>query len=143
MAWQDEASGVAAVAAGHDVVMVPQDWFYFDRPASSDIDEPVGFPGVTTLEKVYSHDPMPDDLSEDGRHRVLGAQCQLWTEFVTTPKQAEYQYFPRLCAFAEVAWMTEAERPKSFAEFEVRLGHHLRRLAAMDVNFRPLNRPSS
>ena len=142
MAWQDEASGVAAVEAGHDVVMVPQDWFYFDRPASSDPDEPVGFPGVTTLEKVYAHDPMPDGVPVDRRHRVLGAQGQLWTEFVTTPTQAEYQYFPRLCAFAEVAWMIEAEGTKSFAEFEARLGRHLGRLAAMDVNFRPLEGPS-
>jgi hexosaminidase len=139
MAWQDEASGVTAVEAGHDVVMVPQDWFYFDRPASSDPNEPVGFPGVTTLETVYSHDPMPHGVPVARRHRVLGAQGQLWTEFVTTPKQAEYQYFPRLCAFAEVAWMIESEQPKSFAEFEVRLGRHLGRLAAMDVNFRPLD----
>ena len=61
---------------------------------------------MTTLEKVYLHDPMPEAVPVADRHRVLGAQCQLWTEFVTTPSQAEYQYFPRLCAFAEIAWTT-------------------------------------
>ena len=94
MAWQDEARGVAAVAAGHDVVMVPQQWLYFDRPESTDSEEPVGFPGVTTLKDVYLHDPVPPAIPIADRHHVLGAQCQLWTEHVKTPSEAEYRYFP-------------------------------------------------
>jgi hexosaminidase len=137
MAWQDEARGAAAVAAGHDVVMVPQQWLYFDRPESADVDEPVGFPGVTTLEDVYRYDPVPIAVPPADRHRVLGAQCQLWTEHVTTPAEAEYRYFPRLCAFAEIAWSSES--PKSFEEFEERVALHLHRLSAMGVNFRPLD----
>jgi hexosaminidase len=143
MAWQDEARGVAAVAAGHDVVMVPQEWLYFDRPESTDPGEPAGFPGVTTLEKVYLYDPVAKAIPAADRHRVLGAQCQLWTEYVATPKEAEYRYFPRLCAFAETVWTLESpERPKSYEEFEMRLGRHLGRLTAMDVNFRPLEGPN-
>jgi hexosaminidase len=142
MAWQDESRGVAAVAAAHDVVMVPQEWLYFDRPESADPDEPIGFPVVTTLEKVYLYDPVPVAIPVADRHRVLGAQCQLWTEYVSTPSQAEYRYFPRLCAFAEIAWTTEsAERSKSYEEFEARLRSHLGRLAAIGVNFRPLEGP--
>jgi hexosaminidase len=142
MAWQDEARGVAAVAAGHDVVMVPQQWLYFDRIESDDPDEPVGFPKVTTLEKVYLYDPVPEAIPAADRHRVLGAQCQLWTECVATPSQAEYRYFPRLCAFAEIAWTVESsERPKSYEEFESRLRQHLGRLTAKGVNFRPLDGP--
>jgi hexosaminidase len=142
MAWQDEARGVAAVAAGHDVVMVPQQWLYFDRPESASSDEPVGFPGVTTLEDVYLHDPVPEAVPAADRHRVLGAQCQLWTEHVTTPSGAEYRYFPRLCAFAEIAWSIESpEWSKSYEEFEGRIAHHLRRLSAMGVNYRPLAGP--
>jgi hexosaminidase len=142
MAWQDEARGVAAVAAGHDVVMVPQEWLYFDRSESTDPDEPVGFPGLTTLEKVYLYDPVPKAVPAADRHRILGAQCQLWTEHVATPSEAEYRYFPRLCAFAEIAWTVESpERPKSYEEFEARLRRHLERLTAMGVNFRPLEGP--
>jgi hexosaminidase len=142
MAWQDEARGAAAVAAGHDVVMVPQQWLYFDRPESADPDEPAGFPGVTTLEEVYLHDPVPGSIPVADRHRVLGAQCQLWTEYVSTPSEAEYRYFPRLCAFAETVWTVESsERPRSFEEFEGRLQQHLERLTAMGVNFRPLDGP--
>jgi hexosaminidase len=142
MAWQDEARGVAAVAAGHDVVMVPQQWLYFDRPESSDPDEPVSFFRPTTLEQVYLHDPVPEGIPAADRHHVLGAQCQLWTELVATPREAEYRYFPRLCAFAEIVWSIEsAGRPKSYGEFEARLRQHLGRLAAMGVNFRPLEGP--
>jgi hexosaminidase len=142
MAWQDEARGVAAVAAGHDVVMVPQQWLYFDRPESTDSEEPVGFPGVTTLKDVYLHDPVPPAIPVADRHHVLGAQCQLWTEHVKTPSEAEYRYFPRLCAFAEIAWSIEGpERPKSYEEFEGRIAQHLRRLFAMGVNYRPLTDP--
>jgi hexosaminidase len=143
MAWQDEATGVAAVSAGHDVVMVPQQWMYFDRPASADPEEPVGFDAVTTLEQVYLHDPVPEAVPAAERHRVLGAQCQLWTEHVATPRQAEYLYFPRLCAFAETVWTVESpERPKSYEEFEARLRRHLGRLTAIGVNFRPLEGPN-
>ena len=142
MAWQNEASGVAAVAAGHDVVMVPQEFLYFDRPESADPDEPVGFPAVTTLEMVYLHDPVPASIPTADRHHVLGAQCQLWTEYVSTPSEAEYRYFPRLCAFAETVWTAETPgRPRSFEEFEGRLEQHLERLTAMGVNFRPLEGP--
>ena len=142
MAWQNEARGVAAVADGHDVVMVPQERLYFDRPESAGAVEPVGFPGVTTLEMVYGYDPVPREIPDADRHRVLGAQCQLWTEYVTTSREAQYLYFPRLCAFAEITWMIESpERPKSYEEFEGRLRRHLGRLTAMGVNFRPLEGP--
>lgn len=141
MAWQDETRGVVAVEAGHDVVMVPQEWLYFDRPASADPAEPPGFPGVTTLEKVYLHDPVPAAVPAEDRHRVLGAQCQLWTEHVTTPRQAQYMLFPRLCAFAEIVWSLENPKtPKSYEEFYERLGRHVNRLRAIGVNFRPLER---
>jgi hexosaminidase len=94
---------------------------------------------VTTLEDVYLHDPVPTAIPAADRHRVLGAQCQLWTEHVMTPSEAEYRYFPRLCAFAEIAWSIESpERPKSYVEFEGRIARHLQRLSVMGINYRPL-----
>jgi hexosaminidase len=66
----------------------------------------------------------------------------LWTEYVATPSEALYRYFPRLCAFAEISWTVESlDRPKSYVEFEGRLRRHLGRLEAMGVNFRPLKGP--
>jgi len=67
---------------------------------------------------------------------VLGAQGQLWTEYLKTPKQVEYMAFPRLTALAEVTW-TQREG-KDYQEFLERLSAHLKRLSVLDVNYRPL-----
>ncbi|MGO9196694.1 MAG: beta-N-acetylhexosaminidase [Acidimicrobiales bacterium] len=143
MSWRGEAGGIEAAAAGHDVVMAPQEWLYFDWAYSDDPAEPQAIRGATSVERVYSYNPVPDAIPGDQRHHVLGAQCQLWTEYVKTPEHAEYLYFPRLPAFAEVVWTAEtADRPRSFAEFEPRLSHHLRRLEALGVNYRPLEGPT-
>lgn len=144
MAWRGVKGGVEAALAGHDVVMAPEEWLYFDWAHSDDVAEPLAIRGATPVEKVYAFDPVLDELPEDQRHHVLGAQCQLWTEYVTTPQRAEYQYFPRLCAFAETVWSPAAGsgRRRDFGAFEPRLARHLDRLAAMDVQYRPLGGPT-
>ncbi len=143
MAWRSDEDAVEATAAGHDVVVASQEFLYFDRPYSADPAEPRGFPDVTSVEKVYGYDPVPAAIPAELRHRLIGAQCELWTEFVATPEHAEYMYFPRLAAFAEVAWATETElQPRSYAEFEPRLSRHLKRLAALGANYRPLEGPN-
>jgi hexosaminidase len=143
MAWRSEEDAVKAAAAGHDVVATPQEWLYFDRPYSEDPAEPRSFPGAISVEKVYEFDPLPAAAS-DLRQHLLGAQCELWTEFVTTTGHAEYMYFPRLCAFAETVWTPEtAIPPKSYAEFLPRLTRHLRRLDVLGVSYRPWTVTSS
>ena len=143
MSWRSEKDGAEAAAAGHDVVMTPEEWLYFDKPYSGDPAEPIGSDGATSVEKVYLYDPVSLAIPPEQRHHVLGAQCQLWTEHVATPARAEYLYFPRLSAFAEAVWMTEtAAQPKSYEEFEPRLSRHLKRLAALGVNYRPLDGPT-
>jgi hexosaminidase len=143
MAWRSDDDAIEAAAAGHDVVAAAQEFLYFDRPSAADPAEPHGFPDVTSAEKVYSCDPVPAAIPAELRHRVIGAQCELWTEFVATPEHAEYMYLPRLSAFAEVVWTTETtSQPRSYAEFEPRLRRHLNRLAALGVNYRPLEGPT-
>jgi hexosaminidase len=140
MAWRSEEDAVNAAAGGHDVVATAERWLYFDRPYSDDPAEPPSFPGAISVEKVYRYDPLPAALPADLRQHVLGAQCELWTEFVTTTEHAEYMYFPRLCAFAETVWTPEtATPPKSYAEFLPRLTRHLQRLEALGVSYRPLD----
>jgi hexosaminidase len=68
---------------------------------------------------------------------VLGAQAQLWTEYMKDSKKVEYMAFPRMSAFSEVVWTPPAR--KNYREFLARLETHLRRLKALDVNFRPLD----
>ncbi|MHB8245567.1 MAG: family 20 glycosylhydrolase [Acidimicrobiales bacterium] len=141
MSWQGEEGGIQAALAGHDVVMTPQEWLYFDWAYANDPAEPLAIRPATSVEKVWGYDPVPDAIPPDLRHHVLGAQCQLWTEYVPTPEHAEYLCFPRLSAFAERAW-SRREPSATFEEFNERLAVHLGRLDALGVNYRPLDGPN-
>jgi hexosaminidase len=143
MSWRGEHGGVEAATAGHDVVMAPQQWLYFDWSYADDPREPLAICPATSVERVWSYAPVPDAIPAAERHHVLGAQCQLWTEFVPSTLHAEYLYFPRLCAFSELVWSGEASgRGAEFPEFEDRLREHLHRLEALGVNYRPLDGPT-
>lgn len=137
MSWRGESGGIAAARAGHDVVMTPTSHTYFDYYQSGDTTgEPLAIGGHLPLEAVYAYEPVPAELSAGEARHVLGAQAQHWTEYMPHPKQVEYMAFPRLAALAEVVW-TPRER-KDYADFSARLATHLRRLAILDVNYRPL-----
>jgi len=135
-AWR---AAVEAARAGLEVVMAPEPWCYFDWAYSDDPREPLAIRSAISVEQVYSLEPVPDDLEKDLEDRVIGAQCQLWSEYVVTPQHAEYMYFPRVCALAEVAW---GGRDRYWGDFERRLAAHLPRLDALGVNYRPLGGPN-
>jgi len=135
MAWRSSDEGVRAVKAGHEVVMAPATHTYFDYYQADPAAEPLAIGGLTTLEKVYDFDVVPEGLIEDEQARIIGTQCQLWTEYLAGPKEAGYMLFPRLCAFAERAWGS----PKtSYDEFLARLEPHLARIEALGLNYRRL-----
>lgn len=146
MSWRGEEGGVSAANAGHDVIMAPQEWLYFDWAYSDSPSEPLAICPATSVERVWSYDPVPSAVPASERHHVIGAQCELWTEYVPNSEHAEYMYFPRLCAFSETMWRGAASSdpsgPRSFEDFERRLGAHLRRLDAIGVNYRPLAGPT-
>jgi hexosaminidase len=135
MSWRGTDGGIAAAQADHDVVMTPGSHTYFDHYETLDTArEPIAIGGYLPIDTVYSYDPVPDALTPAQARHVLGAQGQMWTEYIPDSKQAEYMVFPRLCALAEVVW-TRADR-KNFADFRARLDTHLKRLAILDVNYR-------
>lgn len=135
MSWRGEKGGITAAKAGHDVVMAPTDYTYFDYYESKDVDkEPLAIGGYIPLEVVYSYEPVPEEIPPEYAKHVLGAQGQLWTEYMKTPRQVEYMAFPRLTALAEVTW-TQRES-KGYQEFLERLSTHLKRLGILDVNYR-------
>ena len=146
MSWRGEEGGIKAARAGHDVVMAPEQWLYFDWAYADDPREPLAIRGATSVERVWSYDPVPEAIPEAQRHHVLGAQCQLWTEYVPNAEHAEYLYFPRVCAFSETLWRGAAARDRrdtrSFQEFESRLRQHLVRFDGIGVNYRPLEGPT-
>ena len=115
--------------------MAPEYYVYLDWAHSDEASEPLAIRGATSVADVYTFDPVPRGLSEDARKNIIGAQAQLWTEYVPDTSKAEYMYFPRLCAFAEVVWSPPGGE---LAEFEGRLSSHLPRLDACHVNYRPL-----
>jgi len=82
----------------------------------------------------YAFEPVPAELTADEARHVLGAQGQVWTEYIPDPKRVEYMAFPRACALAEVLWTPREER--DYADFTRRLATHLARLAVLDVNYR-------
>ena len=88
---------------------------------------------------VYACEPVPPTLAEAKRRHILGAQGNIWTEFIWTPQEVEYFAFPRAVALAEVVWSPAQNR--DFAEFRRRLEHHLKRLDQLEVNYRKLNAP--
>jgi len=136
MSWRGTAGGIAAARAGHDVVMAPTGNTYLDYAQSRDPGEPVGQTALLTLDKVYAFDPVPDELEPQFAKHILGGQAQVWTEYMADAKAVEFMAFPRLAALAEAVWTPKAR--KDYTGFVARLGPHLERLRALDVNFHPL-----
>jgi hexosaminidase len=131
MSWRGEKGGVAAAKAGHDVVMAPEKPTYFDYDNSES--EPLPIRDLNTLAEVYAYEPVPKELSATEAKHVLGAQGQLWTEYMPDPQRMEYMAWPRMTALAEVLWSPRETRDP--AEFAKRLETHLERLRILDVNY--------
>ncbi|MEP7270100.1 MAG: beta-N-acetylhexosaminidase [Acidobacteriota bacterium] len=134
MSWRGNKGGIAAARAGHDVVMAPNSHTYLDYYQVKDPGEPLAIGGFLPVEKVYEFEPAPEELSSEEKKRILGGQCQLWTEYIPTPEQLEYMAFPRLLAVAEAVW-TPPER-KDYASFQSRLEKEKERLRVIGVNFK-------
>lgn len=122
MSWRGTEGGIAAAKQKHFVVMSPGSHCYFDHYQGEPKNEPIAFGGYTNVEKVYSFNPIPKELSAEESKYILGAQANLWTEYINTPEQVEYMIFPRIAALSEVLWGTSD--PNNYKEFEKRLIQH-------------------
>jgi hexosaminidase len=137
MAWHGMDVARQAAEAGHDVVATPMLPTYFDYAQSRDDGEPAAFPALVRLEDVAAFEPVPADWPPAAAGRLLGAQFQLWSEYIKDGRALDYMTFPRACAFADVAW---SGRPSALPA-EPRLAAHLGRLAAAGVEYRPPSGP--
>lgn len=133
MSWRGTQGGIDAAKQGHDVVMSPTRYCYFDY-AQGKSGEPVAVGGFLPLDTVYSYEVMPPGLTPAEQKHILGAQANLWTEYVTTPIHAEYMLLPRMLALSEDVW-SNPER-KDYADFLNRLLYHYARFDAMGVSYR-------
>ncbi|MFE9912363.1 beta-N-acetylhexosaminidase [Streptomyces clavifer] len=140
--WRGYAGGVAAAEAGHDVVMCPEQQVYLDHRQDGGPDEPMPIGFVRTLEDVYRFEPVPPGLSEEAARHIIGTQANVWTEVMQNRARVDYQVFPRLAAFAEVAWSAlPAPGERDFTDFDRRMGTHYARLDALGVAYRPAGGP--
>ncbi|MFI7096627.1 beta-N-acetylhexosaminidase [Streptomyces lydicus] len=140
--WRGYAGGIAAAKSGHDVVMCPEQQVYLDHRQDPSPDEPVPIGFVRTLEDVYRFEPVPPELTAEQAAHVLGTQANAWTEVMDTQARLDYQVFPRLAAFAEVAWSRlPAPADRDYQDFTRRMAVHYARLDALGVDYRPPGGP--
>ena len=105
MSWRGESGGIAAAKQDHDVIMTPNTYLYFDYYQSADKkNEPLAIGGYLPLEKVYSYEPMPAELTPSEARHIIGVQANLWTEYMPTFRQVQYMALPRMAALSEVQW---------------------------------------
>ncbi len=133
MSWRGTEGGIAAAKEGHDVVMTPGTHCYLDHYQADPSSEPLAIGGFTTLEKVYSFEPTPTELTPEQAKHILGGQANLWTEYMATSDYVEYMAYPRACALAEALWSSKENR--SYNNFLERLQTHFKRLKALNVNY--------
>ncbi|MGW4161594.1 beta-N-acetylhexosaminidase [Streptomyces sp. NPDC004788] len=136
--WRGYAGGVTAAEAGHDVVMCPEQHVYLDHRQAPGDDEPMPIGYVRTLADVYRFEPVPPGLAPEAAAHVIGTQANVWTEVMENRSRVDYQTYPRLAAFAEVAWSRlPAPEARDLAGFERRMNAHYLRLDALGVDYRP------
>jgi len=133
MSWRGEKGGIDAARMDHDVIMTPGNYCYFDHYQQDPATQPEAIGGYLPLEKVYSYDPIPAELEKEKQHHVLGAQANLWTEYIPTDEHREYMIFPRIIALSEAVW-SDAKQ-KDWKEFLSRLYKHYGLLQAKNINY--------
>lgn len=120
MSWRGESGGIAAAKQNHDVIMTPNTYLYFDYYQSLDkANEPDAIGGYLPLERVYSYEPMPKELTTDEARHIIGVQANIWTEYMPTFKQMQYMGLPRIAALSEVQW--SQPQLKDYTDFSNRL----------------------
>ena len=132
MSWRGTEGGIAAAKSGHYAVMSPGSHCYFDHYQGDPANEPLAIGGYTTVQKVYSYEPVPAELKATEAKYILGAQGNVWTEYILTPEHVEYMAVPRMLALAEVLWTPKEKRNE--ADFIRRLEREFPKLNAMHVN---------
>lgn len=134
MSWRGMDGGIEAARLKHPVIMTPNNYVYLDYyPTMNTQDEPLGIGGYNPVEKVYSLEPVPAALNEEERAYIIGAQGNLWTEYITSNEHLEYMLLPRLAALSEVQW-TQPEN-KNLERFLGSLNHILAIYNVMGVNY--------
>lgn len=133
MSWRGTSGGIQAAQMGHDVIMTPNDICYFDHYQGDPENEPLSIGGMTKLSEVYNYEPIPDDLSPNRIKHILGAQANVWTEYLVKPEDITYMVLPRMAALAEVVWSPKDKR--DWKSFYTKLPYHFALYKEMGLNY--------
>lgn len=122
MSWLGETAAIVAAKEGHDAILVPTSYFYFDYCQSLDRkSEPISIGGYVPVEKVYSYNPQIKGLTPEELKHIIGIQANIWTEYMKTFSHVQYMLMPRVAALCEVQWSTQDK--KNYADFLNRMSH--------------------
>jgi hexosaminidase len=132
MSWRGEKGGIAAAKEHHDVIMTPTTYCYFDYSQTKN-DDSLTIGGYLPLEKVYNYEPIPKELDPSEEKYILGAQGNLWTEYVPNPAKLEYMVFPRMSALSEVVWSPKDK--KDYARFQSELPTLYKKYELWDASY--------
>jgi hexosaminidase len=136
MSWRGTQGGIDAAKQKHDVIMTPNSHAYFDYYQSDKPSEPLAIGGFIPLKKVYSFNPIPKELNAEESKYILGAQANLWTEYIPNEKQVEYMVFPRILAMSEVTWSGPSEDFETdYTDFVARVEDFMPRLDTLNINY--------
>lgn len=146
MSWRGLTGGIEAMRAGHDVIMTPGEACYLDYTQDAPFKEPESIGGYLPLAKVYAYDPLAGLPADVDTNRLIGLQANLWAEYITDDSHAEYMYYPRTLAIAEIGWSNP--RHKDFADFRRRAARMAATLSergytTFDINTEYGERPAS
>lgn len=134
MSWRGEGGGIEAAKLGHDVIMTPNTYLYFDYYQTKDRrNEPEAIGGYVPLEMVYNYEPMPKALTAEQQRHIIGVQANCWTEYMPTFKQVEYMELPRMAALSEIQW--SQPQGKDYEAFLQRLRRMLNQYDLQDYNY--------
>ena len=133
MSWRGFKGGIEASKQGHDVVMTPGSHCYFDGYQGPMAQEPTAMGGYLPLKKVYSFDPVPPALDAEAAKHILGAQANLWSEYIPNLNHAEYMTFPRIAALSEVLWSPKETR--NWDDFSRRIQMLMKRYDQLNINY--------
>ena len=118
--WRGVEGGIEAAKQGHDCIMSPTTFMYFDYYQTKYTDnEPLAIGGYVPVEKVYSFEPVNDTLPAQVQKHIIGVQANLWSEYIPTYSHVEYMELPRMAALCEVQWCKSEN--KDYNSFKQRL----------------------
>ena len=132
MSWRGEKGGIDAAKQHHDVIMTPSNYCYLDHSQTKN-DDSLTIGGFLPLEKVYNYEPIPKELESSEAKYILGAQGNVWTEYIGNPQKVEYMIFPRMSALSEVVWSPKENR--DFARFQSELPDLYKKYQLWDASY--------